>query len=101
MNRTYIFDIDGTICDTINGDYKNAVVRRDALNKINSLFDIGCKIIFYTSRGITSGTDWKEFTYNQLLSWGVKFHELIMGKPNYDVWIDDKAINASEWRNDI
>jgi len=35
-------------------------------------------------------------TYKQLVSWNLKFHELIMGKPTYDIYIDDKSYNAKE-----
>jgi hypothetical protein len=31
-------------------------------------------------------------TYNQLKSWGCKFHELHMGKPAADYYIDDKGV---------
>jgi D-sedoheptulose 7-phosphate isomerase len=35
-----------------------------------------------------------------LEKWNVKYHELIdKGKPNFDILIDDKAINAETWRN--
>ena len=29
-------------------------------------------------------------TYKQLISWGLKFHELRLGKPSFDVFVDDK-----------
>ena len=29
-------------------------------------------------------------TYNQLMSWGLKFHILKFGKPSFDVFVDDK-----------
>ena len=32
-----------------------------------------------------------KFTLNQLVKWNVKFNKLIMGKPSYDIFIDDKA----------
>jgi hypothetical protein len=35
-------------------------------------------------------------TYNQITNWGLKFHELIMGKPIFDLFIDDKAYNAND-----
>jgi len=35
---------------------------------------------------------WYEFTKNQLSSWGCKFHELYLSKPNADHYIDDKGI---------
>ena len=32
-----------------------------------------------------------EHTKNQLEARGVKFHKLLLGKPRYDIFIDDKA----------
>ena len=37
-----------------------------------------------------------EQTFKQLKSWGVLFHELLMGKPSYDILIDDKSFNYDE-----
>ena len=31
--------------------------------------------------------------FAQLITWGLKFHELIMGKPSYDIIIDDKSFD--------
>ena len=43
-----------------------------------------------------------ESTHKQLRNWGVKFHELIMGKPSFDILIDDKAINYNtEWMDTL
>jgi hypothetical protein len=39
--------------------------------------------------------DWFKDTHKQLKEWGCRFHELKMGKPNYDLLIDDKAIEAA------
>ena len=33
-------------------------------------------------------------TNEQLNSWGLKYHQLVMGKIHYDILIDDKAINS-------
>ena len=33
------------------------------------------------------------FTLRQLKKWGIKFHKLKLGKPSYDVFIDDKSFN--------
>jgi hypothetical protein len=57
------------------------------------LYDEGHTIIYWTARGATTGLDWSELTKTQLDFWGCKYHELRMGKPMYDVWVDDKAIN--------
>jgi hypothetical protein len=64
---------------------------------INSLYDKGDKIIYFTARGSASGLDWREFTEKQLKEWGAKYHELRFGKPNADVFIDDKGITADDY----
>ena len=56
------------------------------------------KYIYWTARGANSGINWEELTIDQLDSWDVKYHSLNMGKPHYDVWIDDKAINAHDFK---
>ena len=35
-------------------------------------------------------------TIKQLNSWGLKYHQLVMGKIHYDVLIDDKVLNSHE-----
>tara|TARA_R100000008_G_C3546107_1_gene147650 strand:- start:516 stop:830 length:315 start_codon:yes stop_codon:yes gene_type:complete len=92
----YCFDIDGTICST-NCHYEKAKPYKEVINKINSLYNSDEYIILYTSRGTGSGIDWKEFTKKQLKHWGVKYHELLLGKPQYDIFVDDRAINNEEW----
>jgi hypothetical protein len=32
-----------------------------------------------------------KFINGQLKKWGLKYHKLIMGKPSYDIFVDDKA----------
>jgi hypothetical protein len=34
----------------------------------------------------------REFTEGQLAGWGVRYHELWMGKPRYDYVIDDRSV---------
>ena len=92
----YCFDIDSTIC-TGGCDYKDAKPYKEVIEKINKLYDEGHHIQFYTSRGTLSGKDWFKFTLEQLNSWGVKYHALKLGKPHYDLFVDDKAINNEEW----
>jgi len=36
-----------------------------------------------------------QLTLGQLEDWGVKFHELVMGKLHYDILIDDKSVNSN------
>lgn len=94
-NKVYVFDIDGTICTNTDGAYEAAQPFEKMIEKINSLYENN-KIIMMTARGATTGIDWSDYTAKQLLKWGVKYHELIMNqKPYGDVYVDDKAINAS------
>jgi hypothetical protein len=98
MNLTYIVDIDNTICWTRRNaqgkwDYPNSTPFEERINRINDLYDEGHTIIYWTARGSGSGIDWTELTKQQLDSWGCKYHEVRLGKPSYDIWIDDKAFN--------
>ena len=97
MMTVYCFDIDGTICTNTDGDYEQAVPFKEVIKKINSLYDMGYKIIFFTARGTTTGIDWYELTKGQLEEWQVKYHELIMGKPYADLFIDDKCVKSNEF----
>ena len=90
-------DIDGTICDPApNADYAEAVPRQDAINKINNLYYEGNTIIFCTARGTVTRIDWLQATKKQLEEWGCLFHDIRVGKPQYDLWIDDKSKRIEE-----
>jgi hypothetical protein len=61
------------------------------------LYDEGHKIIYWTARGTVTQMSWFKTTYDQLIKWGCKFNELKMGKPAYDLFIDDKNINSEDY----
>ena len=42
-----------------------------------------------------------DLTQQQLKEWGVRYHELIMGKPHADMFIDDKAWPDTTFFNDV
>ena len=100
----YVVDIDGTICipgATEETRYTGAHPIQKRIDKINSLYDKGNYIVYLTARGMgrfnnsrmLAHREFFDFTYNQLKGWGCKFHELHMGKPAGDYYIDDKGIN--------
>lgn len=93
--KTFCIDIDGTIC-TENCKYEDAKPIKKTIDKINELYNNN-KIILFTSRGYTSKFDWRPLTEKQLDSWGLKYHELIFGKPFADYYIDNKAIDILDW----
>ena len=90
----YIVDIDGTICSKTNSDYPKSKPYFENIDVFNQLYSKGHEIHYWTARGALSGKNWDDFTVRQLESWGVQYNTINMGKPHYDVWVDDKAINA-------
>jgi hypothetical protein len=94
----YFIDIDDTIFElVVKDDYHTAIGMPDAIAKVNSLYEEGHTIVLWTARGAVTGKDWRILTEEQLKYAGVKYHELRLDKPAFDVFIDDKAINARDW----
>lgn len=100
IQKTYIFDVDGTICTHSNSKYETAKPLVDRIKVVNNLFTDGHKIIIMTSRGMTTGLDWEDLTKRQLREWGVLYHELHMRKIFYDIWVDDKAVSDFDFFKD-
>ncbi len=95
--KTYVIDIDGTICTNTEGEYEKAKPYKERIKKINKLYNEGHKIIMFTARGYTTKINWEVFTRKQLKNWGLKFHELILNKPFGNFYIDDKGIKDSHF----
>jgi len=97
--KIYCFDLDNTISITRGTDYKKAVPVKKAIKLINELYKKKNKIIIFTGRYMARNNQnikkvYKQgykSTFKQLNGWGLKFHKLIMGKPTYDLFVDDKA----------
>lgn len=91
-----IIDLDGTICREMR-QFSRCLAEPwpDAIDTVNKLYDAGNTIIIYTAR------TWAEYemTVDWLGKHGIKYHQLFMGKPVGDVWIDDRAITANNnWK---
>lgn len=94
-------DIDDTICRLKEPmKYESAFPIPKAIKKVNLLYEEGHTIVMWTARGTKTGIDYTKLTLHQLADWGLKFHELKMGKPAYDLFIDDKNINSNDWLNE-
>lgn len=91
----YSFDIDGTICSITEGDYERAEPFPSAIAQVNNLYRDGYYIKLFTARGSTTAIDWRDLTSSQLQKWGVCYHELILGKPEADLFIDDKSVHPN------
>lgn len=97
VTQIFCFDIDDTICLTRGTEYDQAIPIKHRIAKINRLFAQGHTIKLHTARGSKTGLDWRQLTEEQLRKWEVNYHELHMGKPYADFYIDDKAIKDSEF----
>ena len=102
----YVFDLDGTICDIKeNDDYDKSFAYLERIRVVNRLYDEGNYIVFHTARGMGRNNNdaakaiqqFYSLTKQQLDSWGVKYHQLILGKPSGDLYIDDKGIKDGDF----
>lgn len=92
--RRFVFDIDGVIAMKREDlDYGQAGPNERMIRIVNQLYEWGNQIVLFTARGYVTGIDWRAVTEKQMRDWGVKYHELHMGKPNADFYVDDKMLD--------
>lgn len=90
-------DIDGIIAaKTPENDYNMAYPLENNIRILNKLYERGFHIILFTARGYKTGINWKEVTIRQMKEWNVHYHELLFGKPDADIYIDDKLFEINE-----
>jgi len=102
MNKVFLIDIDGTICDDIPNEdshlYTSAKPFPDALRIINKWYNEGDIITFFTARESKDRT----VTEKWLEKNGFKYHGLVMDKPRIKEgqtyhWIDNKPTKATTY----
>jgi 7-cyano-7-deazaguanine synthase len=90
-----LVDIDGVLCQNGNyTDYALAVPIVENINHINTLYEQGNHIVLYTSR--LAKYD-RHVTYQWLNAHDVKYNNIMYDKPTADLYIDDKAVNYSDF----
>jgi hypothetical protein len=97
--QNLVVDIDGTICTSEPGNYRDATPFPERIATLNALYDTGVRITYFTARGmgryrnsvVMSYLRFYLLTRFQLKSWGAKFHSLRLGKPAGDQYVDDRA----------
>lgn len=100
--KNIFIDIDKTICKEIEDlDYSKAEPIYKNIEMANKLYDEGNYVVYWTARGAVSGINWRDVTEEQFKKWGVKFHELRLDKPAFDIFIDDKVLNTKDWENGL
>lgn len=94
-----IFDFDGVLCVFGAKDYSQAEPYEISIEQVNRAYREGWYIVIFTARymsrcngnvdrarlcGQKEAEDW-------LRKHGVNFHEVILGKPSGDIYVDDRA----------
>jgi hypothetical protein len=100
-NKVLCFDLDNIICKTVKSNYKKSTPNIDVIELINNLYKKKYTIKIFTARYMGRFMEnekivKKKFyneTFYYLKSWNLNFHKLILGKPSFDVYIDDKNFN--------
>ena len=93
-----IIDLDGTICSEEKQFSRTlAIVNKGAREALQKIRDNGHTIIIYSAR------TWAEYelTIDWLKKNKIPFDQLILGKPQGDYWIDDRAIKYENWEKII
>lgn len=93
----YAFDVDNTLLYTEGRNYEGSTPIQGRIDYVNKLYDRGHYIILYTARGTRSGIDYSQLTKDQAESFGIKHHEVVTGKLDYDLFVDDKAMSTNEF----
>jgi len=95
--KTFVFDIDGVVATLVPSlEYERAGPNTSMIQAVNFLYEQGHRVVLFTARGSTTGRDWSELTRRQLAEWGVKHHELLLGKPAADYYVDDKMLSPED-----
>ncbi len=112
IDMIYVFDIDGTICEKdefSDSDYESSRPIAERVKIVNKLYDEGHTIIFQTARGMGRFKNdaekakemFYELTANQLNEWGIKYHQLFLGKPAGSIYVDDKGMHDKAFFNQM
>jgi capsule biosynthesis phosphatase len=102
-------DLDKTICiqKEPNQSYLDVLPIPNSIETLRDLKNRGYTLIIHTARGMgTYNNDVESVKTNRLpeiiewlKKWNVPFDEIIVGKPNVDFFIDDKAIEFKDnWK---
>jgi capsule biosynthesis phosphatase len=102
-------DFDGTICENKKGDegYEDVKPIPGAIETLKELKEQGFEIVIHTARNMaTCNNNVAKVTARQapiIIEWCKKYEcpydELLFGKPHVDFFIDDKAIEFTNWED--
>jgi len=89
-------DMDGVLCSE-ERTFERSLGKpiEGAQEAVKTIRNAGHRIVIFTARS------WAEqrMTTNWLEHYGFEYDMLVMGKPPYDVMIDDRAIRFGSWKD--
>jgi len=104
-----VIDLDGTICSLKqkHETYADVIVKPGAAEFIRKLRSEGHYIIIQTARNMATcdsnvGKVMKNIglvTLEWLEKNNIEYDEIFFGKPNANLYIDDRAFRFEDWRN--
>lgn len=107
--RRIAIDLDGTICPIRKPDesYADLLPLPGAAERIRELRRAGYVIVILTARNMATcdgnvGRVMKNvgrLTLNWLEQHGIEYDEIHFGKPNADLYIDDRALRFTSWHD--
>jgi capsule biosynthesis phosphatase len=106
--KRLIMDLDGTICETTDGNYSESVANLGIVERLREYKEAGFDIVIYTSRNVKTfeGNVGKisAHTLPIIIDWlrkhQVPYDEIYVGKPwcgHEGFYVDDKAIRPSDF----
>jgi hypothetical protein len=110
IKKILCFDIDNTLCSTIDSNYFKSKPLIKNIEFVNKLKKKGYYIKIFTSRFMGRNNNNASlakkngyiFTKKQLKKWKLSYDELIFGKPSYDIFIDDKNLfHKKQWKKEL
>lgn len=94
QRKVYNIDLDHTLTADPPGIYtEDPLPNIEIIEALNKKYMTGNIIIIWTARW----WDNAPFVVSWLIKHGVKFHGIMMGKGGSDCYVDDKAIQLSEF----
>lgn len=100
--KRFCFDVDNTLFSFSGGNYKDIKPISKNIELLRKLFNDGHTVILYTARGNLTfsnnigliNTNVLPVLFETLKKYDIPYHEIYLGKPHADFYIDDLAVNS-------
>ncbi len=101
--KIMMIDIDGVVCEHVDNEHPERMATAqpypEAIARINAWYEAGHYICFFTARTEAH----REVTEAWLRQHGVKYHQVIFGKPRLRPgdeyhYIDDRPVRATRFK---